>query len=180
MGTTYIISDLHLGHSNMIRHRGFNDDNEYFQMLKKRWNAVVKKKDTVIIPGDITNEKVAYYHLLDELNGIKKILGGNHDKPQHTGKLLEHCRSVGSYMVYKGCIISHIPIHPRELKGFWLFNIHGHVHDNCMRSNLYINVSAESLCYTPVSIDAAIEYHKKRILKYKIKRLCLKLKQYLP
>ena len=50
----YYISDLHIGHENILRfdNRPFADVNEMNNKLKENWNARVRSDDTVYILGD--------------------------------------------------------------------------------------------------------------------------------
>ena len=50
----YYISDLHLGHANIIRHceRPFSDADEMDAVLVKNLNDKVQKDDTVYIVGN--------------------------------------------------------------------------------------------------------------------------------
>ena len=98
----------------------------------------------------------ANYEFLDKLNGIKKVVLGNHDKPQHTRRLLNHVNCVGGAVRYKKCFLTHIPIVESELRRC-KYNIHGHVHENSIETNRkYVNVSCEVINYTPVDIDKLI------------------------
>ena len=163
----YIISDLHLGHKNMAKYRGFNSVEEHDNHIVKCWNSVVRKKDTVWILGDIGMEKSSSYHLLDQMLGIKKVVLGNHDKPQHIQELLKYVNLVCGMIKYKGFWLTHAPIHPAEL--YRGHNIHGHVHNKTIKKwygvkdNRYINVSAEIVNYTPQLISKYIKYGKKKI-----------------
>lgn len=154
MGNVYVISDPHFGHKNMALHRGFSSVEEHDQYIVKTWNSIINKKDTLIILGDITMEK-ANYTILDEVKGFKKIVLGNHDQSQHILELLKHVNSVCSCMKYKGCLLSHIPIHPNELLRYRR-NIHGHVHENTLSDKRYINVSCEVVDYKPQLISKLI------------------------
>jgi calcineurin-like phosphoesterase family protein len=156
MGEVYVISDLHLGHLNMALKRGFSSVEEHDQYIIDQWNKVVKKRDTVYILGDITMEKTASYHLLDKLLGIKKVALGNHDKPQHVPELLKYVSSVFGSFKYKGCILTHIPIHECEIDRF-RYCIHGHVHEKSLSDPRYKNVSAEVLEYTPILISELLK-----------------------
>lgn len=132
--------------------RGFKDEIEHDNFIIEQWNKVVLKKDTVWILGDITMEKTSPYELLDKLNGFKKVVLGNHDKPQHVLKLLSYVNSVCGMIKHKGFILSHCPIHESELFRFSK-NIHGHVHENTLPDKRYINVSCEAVNYTPQLIS---------------------------
>ena len=148
----FTISDLHFSHRNMAIKRGFQDEIEHDNFIIKQWNRVVSKKDTVWILGDITMEKATPYILLNELNGYKKVVLGNHDKPQHVPELLKYVNSVCGIVQYKGFIFTHCPIHESEIHRFSK-NIHGHIHENSLSDNRYINVSCEVVNYTPILIN---------------------------
>ncbi|MEP2445769.1 MAG: hypothetical protein ABJI69_00965 [Balneola sp.] len=121
------------------------------------WNSVVRKKDTVFILGDLTMEKKDGLRLLDSLNGYKKIILGNHDKPGHVPELLNHVNSVCGVFVYKeDILLTHVPVHPNQFSRF-RFNIHGHVHEESLDDERYINVSCEAVDYTPVLISMLID-----------------------
>tara|TARA_R110000764_G_scaffold225606_2_gene315134 strand:- start:626 stop:1108 length:483 start_codon:yes stop_codon:yes gene_type:complete len=144
----YVISDLHFGHINMARHRGFETVEKHDQFIIDQWNKVVTKRDTVWILGDITMEKKAGYYLLDQLKGFKRVVLGNHDRHQDVPTLLEYVDSVCGMAKVKGFILTHCPVHPSELNRFKL-NVHGHVHENSLVDPRYINVSCENVNYTP-------------------------------
>lgn len=80
----FAIGDPHLSFScdkPMDIFRGWDD---YVSRLEKNWNSVVTENDTVVVPGDIswamglTNAKKDF-EFLNNLNGNKIILKGNHD-----------------------------------------------------------------------------------------------------
>jgi len=149
MGEVFVISDLHFGHNNMALHRGFSSSVEHDAHIVGCWNSVVKKNDTVYILGDITMEKTQPYPILSALNGFKKVILGNHDQPQHVPELLKYVNSVCSMLSLKGFVLTHCPIHPSELERFKK-NIHGHVHENTLPDDRYVNVSCEVINYTPI------------------------------
>jgi calcineurin-like phosphoesterase family protein len=149
MGKVFFISDLHFGHKNMAIKRGFADETEHDNFIIRKWNDIVEKKDTVWILGDITMEKSTSYPLLKKLNGFKKVVLGNHDQPQHVKELLKYVNSVCGMIKYKGFILSHCPIHESEMERYYK-NIHGHVHEETITDDRYINVCCEAINYTPV------------------------------
>ena len=78
----FFTSDLHFGHTNIIRHcdRPFTSADEMDAALIKNWNATVGPKDEVYILGDLTMRKAAEAHrYLTQLNGRKYLICGNHD-----------------------------------------------------------------------------------------------------
>lgn len=154
MSIVRYFSDPHFGHKNMAIRRGFKDEFQMNEFIVEQWNLVVSKKDVTYILGDITMEKSSEYYWLDQLNGIKKVILGNHDEPQHVPELLKYVNNVAASRSftdkeYGGIILSHIPIHPNELDYRYGVNIHGHVHENSLKDTRYINVSAEVVDYRP-------------------------------
>lgn len=77
------ISDLHFGHSNIIRFdmRPFESTEEMDRELVKRWNDVVDKDDQVYVLGDMFWKKAdEAIPILKELKGNKFLVRGNHDR----------------------------------------------------------------------------------------------------
>lgn len=80
----YYIADCHFYHAQlntMMDKRGFSTVEEMNEYMIKQWNSKVKKKDEVVILGDLslgtaeeTNE------LLQRLNGRLYMIMGNHDR----------------------------------------------------------------------------------------------------
>lgn len=167
MSTVRFIADLHLGHVNMAKRRGFSSVEEHDAYIIKQWNSVTTKKDLTYIIGDVTMESSKPYALLDQLNGRKIVIGGNHDKPGHVVDLLNHVQSIAGMVKYKGIFLTHCPIHPREMKYRIKYNIHGHIHENSIELEVrlfgiklfsrvdrrYICVSCEHVDYTPRTLE---------------------------
>ncbi len=151
MSKIYLFSDPHFGHTNMALKRGFKSVEEHDEYIVCQWNKILNKRDVCWILGDITMEK-DNYSILDRLNGIKKVVLGNHDKPQHVKSLLNHVNLVCGMFKLDGYILTHCPIHESEIDRF-NGNIHGHVHENTIPDERYINVSAEAINYTPVQFS---------------------------
>jgi len=166
MNEIRFISDPHFGHRNIAIKRGFKDAGEMNEYIISQWNSVVRKRDVVYILGDITMERASYYHLLNRLNGFKKVILGNHDRPQDVIKLLNYVNSVASIKYFNGkelgkFILTHVPIHPSEFNDRSKINIHGHVHEKTLDDKRYINVSAENIDYIPKTLKQLI-YGKDR------------------
>jgi calcineurin-like phosphoesterase family protein len=165
MSTVRFIADLHFGHENMARHRGFASAAEQDEYIVSQWNGTVHKRDITYILGDVTMEK-ANYDILDRLNGRKHVVLGNHDKLAHTAKLMQHVDSVAGMIQYKGLFLTHCPIHTMELDYRVKYNIHGHIHEKYVERDFkmfgitffkridrrYICVSCEQVNYTPKTL----------------------------
>jgi calcineurin-like phosphoesterase family protein len=165
MSTVRFIADLHFGHENMARHRGFASAAEQDEYIVAQWNKTVHKRDITYILGDVTMEK-ANYDILDRLNGMKRVVLGNHDKQEDTAKLMPHVNSVAGMVQYKGIFLTHCPIHPMELDYRVRYNIHGHIHSKLVERDFklfgitmftrvdrrYICVSCEQVNYTPKTL----------------------------
>ena len=161
MSKVYFISDLHFGHRRITEFvpgaRSGAHCIENMNNIIRNWNAVVHKRDTVWVLGDIAFTDHGF-EMLGELAGTKKMIKGNHDNHFTTEQWLQHFDTVESLVSYKGYWLSHCPIHPAELRG--KRNIHGHVHtqsilapeDDSWDRN-YINVCCEAVNETPVSFD---------------------------
>lgn len=161
MSKVYFISDLHLGHNNITQFEGgkWRTGDTYLENMHhliQQWNNVVRKKDLVWVLGDTAFTQEGF-DALGELAGRKKLIRGNHDNYFSTEDWLKHFETVESLVRYKGCWLSHAPIHPVELRG--CINIHGHVHHNQVRNGFgeadtrYVNVCAEAVNECPISFE---------------------------
>lgn len=166
-----LISDLHFGHDAIAKIRGFDDVNEYNEEVIKRFNSVTGKRTMTIIAGDLTMENKKYFPLLNRLNGRKIVVLGNHDLRSDSRELLKYVESVAGALEYKGCIITHIPIHSQEASRYRL-NIHGHLHEETIKrmiynpgrvtvkeliDNRYFNISWDRLDGVPISFQEIIQ-----------------------
>ena len=151
MSKVYLISDPHFGHENMAKHRGFSCAEEQDELIVTNWNKTVNKRDTVWVLGDLTMEK-SNYEILSRLNGTINVVLGNHDLPQHTGELMKYDNKVGGAVKYKGCLLTHVPVHESEVDRFRKV-IHGHVHSKSIDHTKYVNVCCEEVNYTPVLFE---------------------------
>lgn len=171
MSIVRFIGCLHLGHHAIARHRGWNNAEEQDEHLIQEWNSVVSKRDLTYIVGDITMERSLDYYKLDQLNGRKVVVLGNHDRHQDVKQLLMWVDGVAGAIDYKGFILTHVPIHPNEAQ-FYRGNIHAHIHhvnkleevtvsDRYVDSgskpspslHKYFNVDAHIVGYRPQSIE---------------------------
>lgn len=162
----FFISDLHLGHSNIInftyadgtRLREFDNIDEHDDFVINAINAVVTPSDRLIIVGDcVMNKK--FMHRIAEINGRKTLVMGNHDPVDHA-YLTPYFEKIAGAIEMSEFIVTHIPVHPNQLDYRFKGNIHGHLHGHPVRmlmqqgaDSRYFNVSVESLKYTPISLE---------------------------
>ncbi len=157
---TFLIADTHFGHANILTFkrnnglplRDFPNIDEHDELLIDNWNSVVSTNDKVYHLGDVgfkSFSKLGY--ILERLNGTKVLIKGNHDgfKLSQYQQYFKDIR--GTHQLDK-FILSHIPIHPESLSR-WRGNIHGHVHDNTLQDDRYINVSVENINFTPIDFE---------------------------
>ena len=170
-GTIWLYSDPHFGDvEHGIAFRTISSDKQV-----KNINSKVGKKDTIIFLGDIGDAEY-----IKKIRGYKVLIKGNHDlgnshyqrqifarSIEHWGelKLLPDEYIKNNYIMYdnklfdevyegplfisKNILLSHEPIdYP------YAMNIHGHDHGNkYQRDDTHINICAEFINFTPVSLD---------------------------
>ena len=114
---TYFISDLHFGHENVIKfdNRPFRDLEHMHRVLINNWNSIVRPKDVIYVIGDIGLCKgEILYNIIKQLNGMKILIMGNHDKNSPTFYLRAGFSSVqysASIMVAKEIVtMNHYPL----------------------------------------------------------------------
>lgn len=167
----FYISDLHFGHSNVIRfdHRPFRDREEMDRVLIHLWNSRVEKDDIVYIVGDFCcrNGNSADWYLR-QLKGHKHLIIGNHDGDTlKNEKAMSHFESVNKMLHVtdgdKEICLCHFPIAEWNgyHKGHW--HIYGHIHGRkddtyeFMRTREHaLNAAACINNYTPASMRELI------------------------
>ena len=81
----WLTSDCHFSHENILHlgtGRPFDSIEEHDQALIDNWNSVVGKGDTVYVLGDMffTLDMGYMEYILNQLNGAKHLILGNHDR----------------------------------------------------------------------------------------------------
>jgi len=164
----FLISDLHLDHTNIIKftHRPFKNTEDMNHKLVSNWNNTVRNKDTVYFLGDMAFGKGSRStdYWLKKLNGEIIFIEGNHED---TTLETFYSKDKNVFLKYNGIefLLTHDPaLKPKDWKG-WI--IHGHKHNNeqnefplVNREKKTINVSAELVGYTPINIDKVISSMK--------------------
>ncbi len=156
-GEIFIISDLHLGHANIIRYcsRPFPHGaaGEMDAMLVRNWNCTVAPRDRVFHLGDFSYKSgrdPSWY--LRHLNGTVTRIAGNHDDVPESQQKQVPVTAGGIPF-----ILVHDPADAPPVPGTWV--IHGHHHNNDLAAYPFIsfehrriNVSCEVTGYRPVSL----------------------------
>lgn len=163
MARSFVISDLHLGHELLCKEefsgpglRPFRSADLMNEALIANWNRVVKTGDKVYVLGDVAIRR-KHIPLMDQMNGTKRLILGNHDIYDINKDYLPYFKRVYGYKVWDNMIFSHIPIHRNSLKDRWRLNVHGHLHKNKIDDPRYLNVSVEQINYTPLDIQEILD-----------------------
>ena len=165
MSELFLTADLHLGHEKTCTVfqradgtgplRPFESGEEMDREIIQRWNRQVTSKDTTIILGDVSL-RIEHLSKLNELNGSKILVGGNHDK-QLAFTYLTFFDDVRGVYEKKGIVMTHVPVHPDSL-GRWIGNAHGHTHDSSVMLGdypdpRYLCMSLEQWDFEPAPWD---------------------------
>lgn len=175
-GDTWVCADPHFGHSNILKFkredgvtplRPFKDIEEHDETLIRNWNGVVADGDRVYLLGDVAFHPRVFHAIIPRLRGRICLVPGNHEPPKMR-RYSDLFDDVRGYVVKKGIIMSHIPIHPGSLSR-WNINIHGHLHANTVKYQnfvgkqtetpdpRYVCVSMEHVEYTPKNLSLIIK-----------------------
>jgi len=190
--TNFYTSDLHLNHNNII---GFCDRpyHNVMQMnheLLKNWNETVAKKDTVYILGDlIMGQLKRGLEIVDQMNGNKFLIPGNHDKLLPLNKPTED--RIAQYENVGITILPHFQIftiqnirfglthfphttnpqykyaeYVTQNNGAYQILLCGHIHEKWLTHKNQINVGVDVWDYKPVPEEWLVDMGKK-LLKNK-------------
>lgn len=168
MPNIFFISDLHLGHRNIVNFvdkngegklRPFDSIEQHDEFVIDSINRVVAPSDRLILVGDcVMNKK--HMNMLERINGRKTLVFGNHD-PRAVEYIAPYFEQIGGAIEMDMFIVTHIPVHPLQLVHRFDGNIHGHLHD-CVVPDprnpdnadpRYFNVCVEQLNYTPIAFE---------------------------
>lgn len=138
--TLYATSDIHFFHKSSLKFcatsRPFSDVDEMNEAIVSNHNSMVSPQDTTYILGDITFGRVGpTIDLLNQMNGNKILIIGNHDKDAlRKDKFRECFESIHDYvsLKYKGhdIYMFHYPIASWNKKHYGSMHLHGHLHGN--------------------------------------------------
>ena len=138
MTKTWITSDLHFSHANILK---FNPDTRQYRDAEhmntemiRAWNESVRPEDLVYILGDVAfcNAQKAV-GIMRSLNGRKILVAGNHDSKLVKDSEFRDCFvEIHQYLTvnFNGSRVSmfHYPIHEWDQCHRGAIHFHGHVH----------------------------------------------------
>lgn len=172
----FFISDLHIGHKNVIKfdNRPFKNVDEMHTQMIQNWNSVVGDDDIVYFLGDLSfsrDELTKWF--IYSLKGKIHFIMGNHDKYKSISKFgrWENIYEYGTEINikdegsassrgsqgYQRIIMSHYPILSWNKAHYGSWHLHGHTHGNLFKSNQdyykrkVIDVGCNCIDYTPIS-----------------------------
>lgn len=165
-------SDWHFNHENILKFTSdytgehlrpeFSSVEEMDEAMIDRHNTVVRPFDKFYCLGDVGFGKERLATILPRLNGKKRLILGNHDQYEMTFYERYFQKIMVSWRPLRSLIFSHFPLHIGEDDKKLLANVHGHVHKNTLNDKRYLNLSVETINYTPIHYDQIIEIYKDR------------------
>jgi calcineurin-like phosphoesterase family protein len=183
----FFISDLHLGHTNVLRYdnRPFANVDEMHSTLVERWNSVVGDDDIVYFLGDLFFSRIdTAVWFLNNVRGRISCVLGNHDREDQIRRL-RRFENIYPYGVgidirddnspelrrnqgYRHVVLSHYPILSWNRAHHGSFHLHGHCHGNLLRTNpdyyrgRVMDVGCNLIDYTPISFNQVSEIMRER------------------
>lgn len=139
---TRFISDLHLGHANIMKYEPSRPGGTVDGMdseLVRLWNETVGTEDVTYVLGDVSwHSPGRTVELLGAMNGRKVLVKGNHDHESMLAAGVGRCFDrVVSYATLsmpkrelcRKVVLSHYPIPFFDSARFGAVHLYGHVHD---------------------------------------------------
>jgi calcineurin-like phosphoesterase family protein len=171
MAEVFVLSDLHLGHKNILtfKHGGhplrpFATLEEMHDTILGNWRKTVAPADKIYVLGDVCFG-LKNMELFADLPGKKRLVMGNHDLFDY-GVYAKYFQKIMGVRQLNGVWLTHVPMHldcvnQERVK----CNIHGHLHANKIDHPKYFNACCEHLDYTPKHIDEIIKEVNDRLLR---------------
>ena len=170
-GRTWLYSDPHFYQKTICEFkrpdgtklRPWDTTEEMSEWMITEYNKLVSDIDRVYILGDIAMGRKALDKSLPFLKGRKVLVKGNHDEDK-LSYYSQYFDDIRAYVIKKGFILSHIPIHPSSVKRFGV-NIHGHLHSNSVeldnqpgiKDPRYFCVCVEQTDFKPILLDEVLK-----------------------
>lgn len=143
-GTIWIISDTHFKDTDLEKGIPGRPSAEE---LVRRINSKVGRKDTLILLGDVGDPGCASI-----LRGYKVLIKGNHDAGAQNYRSIFDEIYEGPVMISEKIMLSHEPVDAN-----WVYNIHGHLHQDSKCASGRLNVCADIIGYYPINFNQFIK-----------------------
>lgn len=178
----YFTSDTHFGHKNVIEYcrRPFESVEEMDEELIRRWNVVVGPEDEVYHLGDFSfHRERRTFEILDQLNGKKFLIFGNHDKLkidlfcENQFGWIEHYHElqVPDSEIDLGhkqeIILSHYPFESWNKRHYGSWHLHGHCHGTLPSGDhqARLDVGVDCWAFAPVSYEEIKKVMTRKVFK---------------
>ncbi len=162
----FVTGDTHFFHRNIIEYcrRPFHNVDEMNQVIVRNWNEVINTDDEVFVLGDFaftTGHEYEIEVLFAELNGIKTLVKGNHDKGLVLNLPWHMVLQDPIELVEEGVLLTH------DYKGYdgdWhdrpIFG--AHVHEIWKMKGNLLNCGVDVWHFRPVNVEDAKRYWQHR------------------
>lgn len=155
--SVWFTSDTHFGHAKVIEHcsRPFANVHEMNDAMIKRWNARVAPTDTIYHLGDFAFSD--HVRFLSNLNGHKRLILGNHDKPKYL-RFAEHLWEAVNYMETinvdgTSIVLCHYSMRVWNKSHHGSLHLYGHSHGNLPGDAQSLDAGVDCWDFQPVSLD---------------------------
>jgi calcineurin-like phosphoesterase family protein len=164
----FVTSDIHFFHKKILQFceesRPFESVEHMHDIIINNWNNIITKDDDIYILGDITFGSVQKtIDLMDQLNGTKILIKGNHDHSHLRKTKFQECfASIHDYLEIKHngvtVVMCHYPIAWWNKRHHHSIMIHGHLHGNKSGVDGRIkDVGMDTNSCTPYLLDDVLE-----------------------
>lgn len=163
----YFISDLHFGHSNILKFERyeFNSIEEHDSYIMHTLERTLHKDDVLYHLGDFGFPSEDIVSRWKELSCKKIGIAGNHDIPKNKYEKFFDEYYTHPIYITKRIVLSHEPIKCNDD----CINVHGHLHASTLNLSNHVCVSAYMVKYRPMSlkmIDKLVMKMPKESSKY--------------
>ena len=158
MSQLLLTSDLHLGHKNIIKFRyGFETLEDHDEFIFDNLASSINKRDSIIFLGDVAFSKEWLNRIASIQCAKKTLILGNHDLERGItmSDLMITYDRIESLYNKRNVYFTHCPIHPSQFRGK-SHNIHGHLHNDEIDDDRYINVCVDKTSYRPVPFSSVL------------------------
>lgn len=161
---TFFTSDTHFFHQNVIKfcNRPFDSVEHMNYTMIHNWNSRVRPWDHIWFLGDLSFGKVEETEqILYQLNGIKHLITGNHDRKGRCEKLKWENHFTDQHDYYRlkvgstKVVLCHFPFSSWE-RGY--FQFHGHLHtlpNENQGKYCQLDVGVDNNQYMPIELQEA-------------------------